>query len=155
MHKKGRKKLTVKKVTDEIGKQDALKIRNDVFVTEQNVDPALEWDEFDEMDSVVMFVDYAEDGTPLATGRFRVKDGYGKVERICTQKIARGTGSGRRIMEAIEFEAKTRGLTKLKLGAQVTAIPFYEKLGYETCSDIFLDAEIEHKEMKKTLTYEV
>lgn len=119
------------------------------------VDPALEWDEFDEIDSVVMFVDYAEDGTPLATGRFREKDGYGKVERICTQKVARGTGSGRRIMEAIESEAKSRGLTTLKLGAQVTAIPFYEKLGYETCSGLFLDAGIEHKDMKKTLTYEI
>ncbi|EFM0773936.1 GNAT family N-acetyltransferase [Listeria monocytogenes] len=144
--------MTVKKVTDDIGKLAALKIRNDVFVVEQHVDPALEWDEFDEIDSVVMFVDYEEDGTPLATGRFREKDGYGKVERICTQKIARGTGSGRRIMEAIESEAKSRGLTTLKLGAQVTAIPFYEKLGYETCSGLFLDAEIEHKEMKKTLT---
>ncbi|MBC1363223.1 GNAT family N-acetyltransferase [Listeria welshimeri] len=143
--------MTVKKVTDEIGKQAALKIRNDVFVVEQHVDPELEWDEFDEMDSVDMFVDYAEDGTPLATGRFRVKDGYGKVERICTQKIARGTGSGRRIMEAIEKEAEKRGLKILKLGAQLTAIPFYEKLGYETCSEIFLDANIEHKEMKKTL----
>ncbi|EAE8347276.1 GNAT family N-acetyltransferase [Listeria monocytogenes] len=147
--------MTVKKVTDELGKQAALKIRNDVFVVEQHVAPALEWDEFDEIDSVVMFVDYAEDGTPLATGRFREKDGYGKVERICTQKIARGTGSGRRIMEAIESEAKSRGLTTLKLGAQVTAIPFYEKLGYETCSGLFLDAGIEHKEMKKTLTYEI
>ncbi|EAC5126343.1 GNAT family N-acetyltransferase [Listeria monocytogenes] len=147
--------MTVKKVTDDIGKQAALKIRNDVFVVEQRVDPALEWDEFDEIDSVVMFVDYAEDGTPLATGRFREKDGYGKVERICTQKVARGTGSGRRIMEAIESEAKSRGLTILKLGAQVTAIPFYEKLGYETCSGLFLDAGIEHKDMKKTLTYEI
>ncbi|MBC1360635.1 GNAT family N-acetyltransferase [Listeria welshimeri] len=146
--------MTVKKVTDEIGKQAALKIRNDVFVVEQHVDPELEWDEFDEMDSVDMFVDYAEDGTPLATGRFRVKDGYGKVERICTQKIARGTGSGRRIMEAIEKEAEKRGLKILKLGAQLTAIPFYEKLGYETCSEIFLDANIEHKEMKKTLANE-
>ncbi|EAG9151277.1 GNAT family N-acetyltransferase, partial [Listeria monocytogenes] len=139
--------MTVKKVTDDIGKQAALKIRNDVFVVEQRVDPTLEWDEFDEIDSVVMFVDYAEDGTPLATGRFREKDGYGKVERICTQKVARGTGSGRRIMEAIESEAKSRGLTTLKLGAQVTAIPFYEKLGYETCSGLFLDAGIEHKDM--------
>lgn len=152
MHKKGRNKLTVKKVTDEIGKQAALKIRNDVFVIEQQVDPALEWDEFDEMDSVVMFVDYSDDGIPLATGRFREQDGYGKVERICTQKMARGTGSGRRIMEAIELEARKHGLTKLKLGAQLTAIPFYEKLGYETCSEVFLDANIEHKEMKKILS---
>ncbi|MCH3078511.1 N-acetyltransferase, partial [Listeria monocytogenes] len=34
--------MTVKKVTEDIGKQAALKIRNDVFVVEQRVDPALE-----------------------------------------------------------------------------------------------------------------
>ncbi|EHL2526959.1 N-acetyltransferase, partial [Listeria monocytogenes] len=28
-------------------------------------------------------------------------------------------------------------------------------LGYETCSGLFLDAGIEHKDMKKTLTYEI
>lgn len=137
--------MTVKKVTDDIGKQAALKIRNDVFVVEQHVDPALEWDEFDEIDSVVMFVDYAEDGTPLATGRFREKDGYGKVERICTQKIARGTGSGRRIMEAIESEAKSRGLTTLKLGAQVTAIPSMKNWDTKLARDCSLMLELNIK----------
>ncbi len=132
-------------------RKEALKIRFDVFVTEQQVDPELEWDEFDSNPSTIMFVDYDEDGTPLATGRLRILPEYGKVERICAQKKARGKGSGRRIMEAIELEAKQLGATQLKLGGQVTAIPFYEKLGYTVCSDIFMDAGIEHKEMKKTI----
>lgn len=92
-----------------------------------------------------MFVDYAEDGTPLATGRFREKDGYGKVERICTQKIARGTGSSRRIMEAIESEAKSRGLTTLKLGAQVTAIPFMKNWDTKLARDCSLMLELNIK----------
>ncbi|MHC5279234.1 GNAT family N-acetyltransferase [Listeria kieliensis] len=141
--------MTVQKVTTEQMRQDALQIRNDVFVKEQHVDPELEWDEFDTDPETVMFVDYDLDQTPLATGRFRTLNGYGKVERICAQKAARGKGSGRKIMEAIEAEAKAQGVSKLKLGAQVTAIPFYEKLGYEVCSDIFMDAGIEHKEMQK------
>ncbi|EUJ48134.1 GNAT family N-acetyltransferase [Paenilisteria rocourtiae] len=143
--------MTVKQVTDEKGKQDAFDIRNEVFVLEQKVDPELEWDEFDKLDSTVMFVDYDEDGTALATGRFRVLPEYGKVERICSRKVARKKGSGRRIIEAIEQEALAQNVTLLKLGAQTTAIPFYEKLGYEVCSDIFMDAGIEHKDMKKQL----
>ncbi|AQY50557.1 GNAT family acetyltransferase [Listeria weihenstephanensis FSL R9-0317] len=143
--------MVVKKVTDKNGKQDAFDIRNEVFVLEQKVAPELEWDEFDALDSTVMFVDYDEDGTALATGRFRALPAYGKVERICARKIARKKGSGRRIIEAIEQEARDQNVTLLKLGAQTTAIPFYEKLGYEVCSDIFLDAGIEHKDMEKQL----
>ncbi|MBC1500642.1 GNAT family N-acetyltransferase [Listeria weihenstephanensis] len=143
--------MVVKKVTDKNGKQDAFDIRNEVFVQEQKVAPELEWDEFDALDSTVMFVDYDEDGTALATGRFRALPAYGKVERICARKIARKKGSGRRIIEAIEQEARDQNVTLLKLGAQTTAIPFYEKLGYEVCSDIFLDAGIEHKDMEKQL----
>ncbi|MEN2666306.1 GNAT family N-acetyltransferase [Listeria aquatica] len=143
--------MAVQKATTEQMRKDALQIRNDVFVKEQHVDPELEWDEFDDDPETTMFVDYDQDHTPLATGRFRIVHGYGKVERICAQKVARGKGSGRKIMEAIEAEAKKRGVSKLKLGAQVTAIPFYEKLGYEVCSDIFMDAGIEHKEMQKQI----
>lgn len=143
--------MAVKQVTDKKGKQDAFDIRNEVFVLEQQVDPELEWDEFDALDSTVMFVDYDEDGTALATGRFRALPEYGKVERICARKIARKKGSGRRIIEAIEQEARAQNVSLLKLGAQTTAIPFYEKLGYEVCSDIFMDAGIEHKDMQKTL----
>ncbi|EUJ32201.1 GNAT family acetyltransferase [Listeria floridensis FSL S10-1187] len=143
--------MTVRKATTEKMRQDALKIRNDVFVVEQHVAPELEWDEFDQKPETLMFVDYDMDETPLSTGRLRILPEYGKVERICTQAFARGKGSGRKIMEAIENEARIQGVTKLKLGAQVTAIPFYEKLGYEVCSDIFLDAGIDHKEMQKQL----
>ncbi|WP_179946578.1 MULTISPECIES: GNAT family N-acetyltransferase [Listeria] len=143
--------MTVKKVVNEQMRKDALQIRFDVFVTEQHVDPELEWDEFDNDPSTIMFIDYDDDGTPLATGRLRLLPNYGKVERICAQKKARGKGSGRRIMETIEQEAKQQGASKLKLGGQVTAIPFYEKLGYTVCSDIFMDAGIEHKEMEKNI----
>ncbi|WP_163652365.1 GNAT family N-acetyltransferase [Listeria sp. PSOL-1] len=143
--------MTVQKaITSEIRK-DALKIRRNVFIEEQGIDPELEWDEFDNVNSATMFVDYANDGTAIATGRFRMTDGYGKVERICTLKAARGLGAGRRIMEAIEHEARLQGILKLKLGAQVTAIPFYEKLGYQIASELFDDAGIPHRLMEKTL----
>lgn len=63
-----------------------------------------------------MFVDYVEDGILFVIGRFCEKDGYGKVECICIQKIVCGIGSGWRIMEVIEFEVKFCGLIILKLG---------------------------------------
>jgi predicted GNAT family N-acyltransferase len=35
------------------------------------------------------------------------------------------------------------------LGAQVSAVPLYERAGYTTRSDVFLDAGIEHVWMEK------
>jgi predicted GNAT family N-acyltransferase len=37
----------------------------------------------------------------------------------------------------------------VELHAQLQAIPFYEKLGFESFGDIFLDAGIQHVAMKK------
>ena len=37
------------------------------------------------------------------------------------------------------------------LNGQISAQPFYERLGYEAYGEIFLDANIEHRAMKKHL----
>ena len=43
------------------------------------------------------------------------------------------------------------GVKRSMLGAQTYAIPFYEKLGYRAYGPIFLDAEIEHRDMELDL----
>ncbi len=135
-------------VSDKKQLEDAFFVRKTVFVEEQNVPVEEEIDQYE--DASKHFVLYKGEA-PIAAGRFRVVDGYGKVERICVLKEARGTGAGKEIMNQIEnFAAKT-GLEKLKLNAQTHAIPFYERLGYEVVSDEFLDAGIPHKTMIKRL----
>ena len=128
--------------------EDAFFIRKTVFVDEQNVPVEEEIDQYEE--NAKHFVLYKEE-VPIAAGRFRVVDGYGKVERICVLKEARGTGAGREIMNRIEAFAAEKGLEKVKLNAQTHAIPFYEQLGYEVVSDEFLDAGIPHRTMIKSL----
>ena len=54
-------------------------------------------------------------------------------------------------MEYIESVARAQGFVRLDLGAQCYAIPFYEKLGYQTEGDIYLDCAIEHRHMHKIL----
>ncbi|KKB38087.1 GNAT family N-acetyltransferase [Bacillus thermotolerans] len=128
-------------------RQDAYEVRKRVFVEEQHVPLELEIDEHEE--EAAHFVLYDE-GKPCGAGRFRTKDGLGKAERICILPDYRKKGAGRLIMEALETHAKGQGLPGVKLDAQVHAIPFYEKLGYEIISDEFMDAGIPHKTMKKT-----
>lgn len=130
-------------------RQDCLDVRMKVFVQEQKVPADLEIDELEE--ECVHFILYNEDGTPAGTGRYREVDGYGKAERICVMSDVRQKGSGRMIMSAIEDYARSRSMKKVKLHAQVQAIPFYEKLGYQVVSDVFMDADIPHKTMVKEL----
>jgi len=131
-------------------REDAYSVRTTVFVGEQNVPPALEIDELE--DEAVHFILYNEEQKPCGAGRFRTVGEFGKVERICVLKEARGNGAGHLIMDAIEQHAKTiDGLSTLKLDAQLHAIPFYEKRGYEVISGEFLDAGILHKTMTKPL----
>lgn len=128
--------------------QDALLVRKEVFVNEQNVPLEEEIDEYE--NSSTHFVLYNQD-EPAGAGRFRLKDGVGKVERICVQADYRRKGAGKIIMQFVEKYAKENGVPALKLNAQTHAIPFYENLGYSVTSDEFLDAGIPHKSMEKIL----
>lgn len=140
--------MEVRIVSNEKELADAYSVRKTVFIGEQNVPEEEELDQYEE--EATHFVLY-EDSEPAGAGRFRVLDGLGKVERICVLKSQRGTGAGNAIMRKIEEYAKSKGISALKLNAQVHAIPFYGKLGYTVISEEFLDAGIPHKTMKKQL----
>jgi predicted GNAT family N-acyltransferase len=127
---------------------DALFVRRSVFVEEQNVPVEEEIDQFE--NESVHFVVY-DQNKPIAAGRFRTIEGIGKIERICVLPAYRHRGIGKLIMEEIEQFAREQGIQKAKLNAQTHAQPFYEKLGYETISDVFLDAGIPHVAMVKQL----
>ncbi|MBO0962586.1 GNAT family N-acetyltransferase [Neobacillus sp. MM2021_6] len=138
--------MKVKIVENQNELEDAFSVRKIVFVEEQNVPLEEEIDQFE--DVATHFVMYQE-GAPVGAGRFRIVDGYGKVERICVMKEARKTGTGKALMNEIESYAQMQGLHKLKLNAQTQAIPFYARLGYEVVSEEFMDAGIPHRTMIK------
>lgn len=138
--------MNVTLVNSEKQLKDAYAVRVRVFVDEQKVPPDEEIDQHEE--SATHFVVYDQD-QPIGAGRLRELDGFGKVERICIDSDYRKKGIGKLLMDAIETEGIKRGYTKFKLNAQIQAVPFYSKLGYEICSGEFLDAGIPHVTMKK------
>ncbi|SFA42935.1 Predicted N-acyltransferase, GNAT family [Parageobacillus thermantarcticus] len=129
--------------------KDALHVRRTVFIEEQHVPEEEEIDKFEQ--DATHFVLY--DGEkPVGAGRFRtIDDGVGKIERICILPQYRDRGAGKQLMETIEMFAKEQGIRKVKLNAQTHAEPFYQKLGYDTVSDVFMDAGIPHVTMVKSL----
>ncbi len=140
--------IEIKKATNQTDFFHCMKIRTDVFVIEQHVSPTLELDEYDQKS--IHFIAY-DNHQPLGTARLLIVDNHGKVGRVAVVKEGRGKQIGSKLMNAIETYAKELKLDYLVLGAQLTAIPFYEKLQYQAYGDIFLDADIEHKNMKKEI----
>lgn len=138
-------------------------IRRRVFIDEQGVPDALEWDGLDAEAHHFLALGpvAAPDAnprhalpaptTPLGTARMRIVDGHAKAERVAVVPAARQHGVGRLLMLALEAHAHHQGLPDVRLHAQVTAIPFYERLGYRAHGEIFLSAGIDHREMTKSL----
>lgn len=128
---------------------DALKIRYQVFVKEQGVQLEREIDKDEAY--AVHFVLY-EDNEALATVRLLpVDEKTMKLQRMAVKKEARHRGLGNIIIAEAEKFAKQQGFTTIKLGAQLTAQEFYEKMGYQAYGEVFLDAGIKHIAMKKEL----
>ncbi|MGG0187293.1 GNAT family N-acetyltransferase [Bacillus rhizoplanae] len=140
--------MQAKFVQNEEELKDAFSVRKQVFVDEQNVSSEEEYDEYEDVAKHVVLYD---EGVPVGAGRFRIVDGIGKMERICVLSSHRQKGAGKIIMNALETLAKEEALPKLKLHAQTHAEPFYNKLGYETISDVFMEADIPHVVMIKKL----
>jgi GNAT superfamily N-acetyltransferase len=67
---------------------------------------------------------------PVAAGRWRDYEDQAKFERIGVVPSRRGQGWGRRIMEALEAEARAAGKTKAVLTARTEVEQFYQSLGY-------------------------
>jgi predicted GNAT family N-acyltransferase len=122
-------------------------VRVRVFVDEQKV-PFEE--EIDAYDGVAQhFAALDDDGKVVGTARLiDAGDGIGKVGRVAVLQEARGKGSGREIMLCVMREGYQRFHT-LKLDAQLQVIPFYENLGFVAEGEVFLDAGIEHRLMKR------
>ncbi len=128
--------------------KDALQVRREVFIEEQQVPEEEEIDQYeDECTHIVVY----DQNQPVAAGRLRNYDGIGKMERICVLASHRKHGLGKIVMDHLEELAKEKGFQELKLNSQTHAEGFYERLGYKTISDIFMDAGIPHVTMVKAI----
>lgn len=140
--------MLVKIATSQEEKNIMYDIRKTVFVEEQLVPIEEEIDEYE--DEAIHFICYVEDEA-VGAGRLRLIDDYGKLERICVLKAYRGRSIGKNIIAKMEEEIRKHNIQEAKLHAQTYVEGFYEKLGYHTFSEPFMDAGIPHIAMKKTL----
>lgn len=124
-------------------------LRRTVFIEEQGVSEA---DEVDDLDGQAIHILATQDGVPVGSARLLTYGNTGKVGRVCVLARARGTGLGAALMQAAVAQFRTMpGITAVKLGAQLHALAFYERLGFTPYGEVFLDAGIAHRDMRLDL----
>jgi len=120
-------------------------VRRRVFIVEQQVPEEEEWDEDD---LVAVHVLATRNREPVGTGRLTPA---GKIGRMAVLSEVRSRGVGRRILDLLVREASHHGMIELRLHAQVQAVAFYEKAGFRAEGNVFLEAGIPHRRMRRTL----
>ena len=119
-------------------------IREKVFIQEQKVTPQLEWDGMDE--KAIHFLVF-NDKAAIGCARAIVIKDHMQLGRMAVLKEYRGQGIGSALLEKAMTIAKLNQLSAIYISAQCHAIDFYKKFGFEVKSDIYLDAEIPHRDM--------
>jgi len=129
---------------------DILKLRADVFVTEQ----ASAYSDIDGRDPTAVHALAERGGDVAATARLLFDDtaGVARVGRFVTHPDARGRGVGAALMrDALAEIGRRRGAVTVVLGAQTRARGFYARFGFAPCSEIYEEDGIPHVEMRREL----
>ncbi|MBP9791642.1 MAG: GNAT family N-acetyltransferase [Rickettsiales bacterium] len=123
-----------------------LAIRKTVFIIGQNVPEEIEIDGLDKYSVHYMI---STNHTSVGTARVRYLDKQAKIERVAVLSGYQGQGIGKKLMQFIIKDIKeSKAATTIFLSSQVHAICFYQNLGFNICSQEYLDANIPHKDMK-------
>ena len=120
-------------------------LREEVFIREQAVPADMEWDEFDRLSRHVVA---SVDGIPIGTGRL-LPDGH--IGRMAVLREWRGKGAGSALLTGLMEIASALGMRRVLLNAQVQALPFYLRHGFQAEGEEFLDAGIPHRRMWRDL----
>ncbi|MCB1735025.1 MAG: GNAT family N-acetyltransferase [Gammaproteobacteria bacterium] len=121
-------------------------IRRRVFIDEQGVPEAMEWDGLDDQ---AVHVLATHQGRPVACGRL-LADGH--IGRMAVLPAWRGRGIGRAMLDTLLQVARQTQASRVFLNAQTSAVGFYEKAGFQCEGDEFMDAGIPHCQMIRSLS---
>ena len=120
-------------------------IREQVFIREQGIDPAVE---LDGLDVQCHHVIATQDDTDTGTARMQ-QDGH--IGRVAVLAEWRHQGIGRALVLGLCQIAREQSLPRVYLASQQSAIGFYEQLGFRREGEPFMEAGIPHQTMTLNL----
>ena len=125
------------------------RLRRIVFIEEQSVPRHIE---VDGLDDSAHHLPALWDGQPMGTARLLILSDAGKIGRVCVIKSLRGVGLGAALIRAgVDQFRGLPGILRVKLGAQIHATGFYERLGFHSFGEEYMDAGIVHQDMELRL----
>jgi predicted GNAT family N-acyltransferase len=123
-------------------------VRTEVFIKEQGIPEAEEWDDMDALCTHV--VAYNPQGEPIATARLLPSQhGIAKIGRMAVLLAWRGQGIGAFMLQRLLQTAQQRGDQEAVLHAQSQAQGFYAAQGFEVRGEVFKEVDIDHLLMVK------
>ena len=120
-------------------------IRRRVFVEEQGVSPANEFDDIDR--EALHFLAWLDDAA-VGTARLYGEGGVARIGRVAVLASVRGRGVGSAIMEQALLEARRLGYAEVVLHAQTRVRSFYGRLGFRAEGEIYEEEGIPHQSMR-------
>lgn len=129
----------------------AFAIRREVFVVEQAISEALE---FDGQDGGARHLLARHAGRPVGSLRLRLleRGRIAKIERVAVRAAARRHTVGQALLEAALALARTAGAQGAIVHAQCTVQGFYERQGFTAYGPTFVEDGILHVAMRRALT---
>jgi ElaA protein len=123
---------------------DILRLRSEIFVVEQTC----VYNDLDELDKDAVHLFNKKEGKIIAYARL-LKPGTRfadfSIGRVVVKQTERGTGSGKELMKiAIEYCFTNLKADKIKISAQLYLQRFYEELGFEVVTEMYLEDGIPH-----------
>ena len=123
---------------------DILQLRAEIFVVEQNC----VYNDLDGLDKDAVHQFLRKDGEIIAYSRL-LKPGTRfseySIGRVIVMQSERGTGLGMKMMEeAKRYFVNELGAKKIKISAQSYLQRFYENLGFEIVTEMYLEDGIPH-----------
>jgi predicted GNAT family N-acyltransferase len=117
-------------------------VRRAVFIEEQGVPEALEWES---IDPVCDWFVARQGRTVLGVARLTPD---GRIGRMAVLPDWRGRGVGAALLGAALDQARKRGFGGVALSAQIRAMPFYARFGFVAEGPEYWDAGIPHRKMR-------
>lgn len=125
-------------------------IRTRVFVQEQGYALENEFDRYDDM--AIYALTFDDQGAPAGTARLIMdEDNHAVIGRVCVLPECRGQGMGDLMMRMLLYRVTEMELSEVYLGAQLHAVPFYQRYGFQPFGEIYLDEGQPHRRMRVAL----
>lgn len=121
-------------------------VRRRVFIEEQGIDPAEEWDAHDAKAIFAIAVDDEEQ----VIGTARLLE-TGRIGRMAVLPAYRRRGVGSALLKHLLAIAKQQGYARILLSAQQSVMEFYAKQGFTPVGPPHEEVGIPHQNMQRAI----